>query len=67
LGLGPQEVLAPGKHPQTVKARSLPCFWAKQELGMTTIELSKKLKLSQPTISQSAKEVRKSHKSLDYA
>ena len=55
LGLGPQEVLAPGKYPQNVKARSLLCYWATRELGMTTIELSKKLKLSQPTISQSAK------------
>jgi len=49
------QVLAPGKYPQNVKARSLLCYWATRELGMTTIELSKKLKLSQPTISQSAK------------
>ncbi len=55
LGLRPQEVLAPGKYPQNVKARSLLCYWATRELGMTTIELSKKLKLSQPTISQSVK------------
>ena len=55
LGLGPQEVLAPGKYPKNVKARSLLCYWATRELRMTTIELSKKLKLSQPTISQSAK------------
>ena len=31
------------------------CQWATRELGMTTIKLSQKLKLSQPTISQSAK------------
>jgi len=43
------------KYPKNVKARSLLCYWATRELGMTTIELSKKLKLSQPTISQSAK------------
>jgi putative transposase len=55
LGLGPQEVLALGKYRQNVKARSLLCYWAARELGMTTIELSKKLKLSQPTISQSVK------------
>ena len=55
LGLGPQVVLAPGKYPKNVKAGSLLCYWATRELGMTTIELSKKLKLSQPTISQSAK------------
>ena len=55
LGLETQEVLAPGKYPQNVKARSVLCYWATRELGMTTIELSKKLRLSQPTISQSAK------------
>lgn len=37
----------------------MPCVvmrdWATRELGMTTIELVKKLKLSQPIISQSVK------------
>ena len=66
LGLGPQEVLAPGKYPQNVKARSLLCYWATRELGMTTIELSKKLKLSQPTISQSAKRGQKIAQELEF-
>ena len=55
LGLRPREVLAAGKYPQTVKARSLLCYWATRELGMTTIDLSKKLKVSQPTVSQSVR------------
>ena len=55
LGLGPRDVLAQGKYPHTVKARSLLCYWATRELGITTVELSKKLKVSQPTVSQSAK------------
>jgi REP-associated tyrosine transposase len=55
LGLLPQEVLAAGKYPQTVKARSLLCYWATRELGMTTVDLSKKLKVSQPTVSQSVR------------
>ena len=55
LGIERQDVLALGKYPQNVKARSVLCYWATRELGMTTIKLSKKLKLSQPTISQSAK------------
>jgi hypothetical protein len=59
LGLGPHEVLAPGKYPQTVKAGSLLCFWATRELGITTVELSKKLKLTQPAISQSEKRAQK--------
>ena len=55
LGLRPRDVLAPGIYPQTVKARSLLCYWATRELGITTVELSKKLKVSQPTVNQSAK------------
>jgi REP element-mobilizing transposase RayT len=55
LGISPQVVLARGKYPQTVKARSLLCYWAARELRMTTVELSEKLKLSQPAISQSVK------------
>jgi len=31
------------------------CYWATRELGITTLELSKRLGISQPTASQSAK------------
>lgn len=55
LDMQTKDVLASGKHPPTVKARSLLCYWATRELGITTIELSQKLRLSQPTISVSAK------------
>ncbi|WP_235506230.1 transposase [Desulfatitalea tepidiphila] len=53
LVIAPEDVLAPGKYPQNVKARSLLCFWATRELGMKTVELAEKLNLSQPTVSQS--------------
>jgi putative transposase len=55
LDMQPEDVLASGKHPSTVKARSLLCFWATRELGITMIELSQKLRISQPAISVSAK------------
>jgi putative transposase len=51
--LSPQQLLSGGKHPGTVKARSVVCYWGNRELGMSTIELSKRLKISQPTASQS--------------
>ncbi|MBI5594284.1 MAG: transposase [Deltaproteobacteria bacterium] len=47
------DLLAGGKYPKIVKARSLVCFWGSRELGMSTIELAKKLNISQPTASQS--------------
>jgi putative transposase len=59
LGIEPEEVLAPGKYPQNVRARSLLCYWGVREMGMTTVELSRRLNLSQPGISQSVKRGRK--------
>ncbi len=60
LNIRPGDVLARGKYKQTVKARDLLCYWGTRELGMTTVELAKKLNLAQPTISQSAMRGRKS-------
>jgi putative transposase len=39
----------------SVEARSVLCYWAARELGISTLELSRKLGISQPTASQSAK------------
>ncbi|RLC29031.1 transposase [Candidatus Woesebacteria bacterium] len=54
LGVNRAEVLSPGRQPRRVQARSLVCYWASRELGMSMVELSKRLKISQPTVSQSA-------------
>jgi len=48
------QVTAFGKSPQTVKARSLLCFWAHRKLGMTTIEIGRRLNISQPAVSRSS-------------
>ena len=48
-------VMRPGRYPDTVEARGVLCYWAVRELGLTTLELSKRLGVSQPTISQSVK------------
>jgi len=59
LDIEPKDVLARGKYKQSVKARGLLCYWGTRELGMTTVDLAKKLNLAQPTISQSAMRGRK--------
>ena len=46
------QVMASGKSPQTVKARSLLCFWAHRKLRMTTVEIARRLNMSQSTISR---------------
>ena len=55
LGIERRQVWAPGKHPLTVKARSLLCYWAVRKLGISATELSKKIGISQPSVSISVK------------
>ena len=54
LSLKVDDVLSLGKSSKTVKGRSLLCYWANRKLGMTTIELAKRLHLSQSAVSRSA-------------
>lgn len=55
LSLDPEIITRQGRYPETVEARSVLCYWAARELGLTTLELSKRLRISQPTASQSVK------------
>ncbi len=55
MNMSPEQVTALGKSPQTVKARALLCFWAHRKLGESTIEIAKKLRISQPAVSRAAK------------
>jgi len=41
--------------PDTVEARNVLCYCEARELGISTLELSKRLGVSQPTASQSVK------------
>ena len=44
-----------GKYPRIVQARSLFCYWAVRELGMTSTALAQKLHISQPAVSMAVK------------
>jgi len=55
LGVKPEQVCTSGKHPLTVKARSLLCYWAVRELGFTATEVSRRIGISQPSVSISVK------------
>lgn len=53
MGIDPPQVWAPGKQHKVVRARSLLCYWATSELGVSQVWLSKKLELSQAAVSLS--------------
>ena len=55
LGIDPGQVWRCGKHPLTVKARSLLCYWAVRKLCYSATELSNKLGVSQPSVSISVR------------
>ncbi len=45
------ELWVPGKHRQRVRARSLLCYWANRELGISMSKLSRRLKVSVMAVS----------------
>jgi putative transposase len=51
----PKEIYTSGKQPSLVGARSLFCYWAVRELGISASDLARKLRLSQPAVSISVK------------
>ena len=50
--LSTKEVLAPGKQPKRVKARSLLCYWAFRELRMSCTVVAERLGMTQPGVSK---------------
>ena len=54
LGMKPEDVWADGRYRHIVDTRSLLCYWAVRELGITMSSLARKLKISVPAVSKSA-------------
>ena len=46
LDMDPEEIFSRGRQDTKVKARSLLCFWAARELGMSHKALAKQLEMS---------------------
>ncbi len=53
LGMRPEDVWAAGRYRHLVEARSLLCYWAVRELGVSMASLARKLKISVPAVSKS--------------
>jgi putative transposase len=55
MNMEPSQILRTGKARERVQARSLLCYWAVRELGISMSELSVKLGLSLAGVSQSVR------------
>jgi REP-associated tyrosine transposase len=53
--VSPEEISTGSKRPRVVEARSLLCFWAVREFGMSATAVAKRLKISQPAVSISVR------------
>jgi REP element-mobilizing transposase RayT len=53
VGLKEADIWAKGKHPRSVQARSLLCYWAVRELGETMSSIAGRLGISIPAVSKS--------------
>jgi len=47
------EVWSEGKYRSIVRARSLLCYWAVRELGMSMVSLAERLRISPAAVTQS--------------
>ena len=55
MGLERDEVISPGKYKKVVQARSVVCYWAMREIGISQDVLAQKFAISQPAISMAVK------------
>ncbi len=53
LGLEVKDLLRPGRYAKVVVGRSLLCYWAVRELGMSATDLARRIGISQPAVSYS--------------
>jgi chromosomal replication initiation ATPase DnaA len=65
FGVTPEEIFSPGKHPKTVQARSVFCYWAVRKLGHTATGLAGRLGLTQPAVSISVRRGQKLARELE--
>ena len=55
LAMNSEEVLDSTKDYRSVQARSILCYWAARELGISQNQLAQTLHITQPAISQAVK------------
>lgn len=63
----PREIMAAGKQPLRVQARSLLCYWAVRELGCSVTSVAIKLGLGQPAVSRAVQRGERFVQEHDYS
>jgi len=51
FGIRAEDLWIPGKYPRNVHPRSLFCYWAVRELGISATEIARRINLTQPAVS----------------
>jgi len=67
IELSPEEIMEKGKERRKVEARGILCYWATDRLGISQRELAKRLKLTQPAVSQAIRRGKDLVKSKSYS
>jgi len=65
--LPPSELWLPGKHRRRVQARSVLCYWACRELGISMSELSRRLNMSVMAVSYAVQRGEKLSREFDFS
>jgi chromosomal replication initiation ATPase DnaA len=55
ISVDQESLIGPSKERAVVKARSLLCYWAVHELGMSMTDVANRMKIAVPTVSVAAK------------
>ena len=55
MGIEPQRIGDSGRYTDVVEARSVFCYWAVRELGVSATELARRFGMTQPAVSISVK------------
>ena len=66
MGMTVEEVMDSGKDRRSVKARSILCYWATDQLRISQTQLAQMLNLTQPAVSQAVKRGRQLAKMHGY-
>lgn len=65
--MSPEEIMDRGRERRKVEARSILCYWSTDRLGVSQREFAKRLKLTQPAVSQAVRRGKDLVKSQSYS